>query len=101
RGRDTSGGVRTQARAVAAVLGTVLMWGLSAVVIKLASTTGIVTALYRCWLAIPLLWASAALPRVRRQLGREWAVASLVGGGLFAMHQVLYFTSLKLTTVTN
>ena len=93
--------VGTQARAVGAVLLTVLMWGFSAVVIKLASTTGIVTALYRCWLAIPLLWATAALPRIRRQLGRDWVVASLVGGGLFAIHQLLFFTSLKLTTVTN
>ncbi len=87
--------------AILAIIVTVFMWGLSSVGIKLTSATGIVTALYRCWLAIPLLWLTAALPRVRRELDREWLLASLVGGGLFGVHQLIYFTSLKLTTVTN
>jgi drug/metabolite transporter (DMT)-like permease len=87
--------------AVIAVVVTVAMWGLSSVLIKLASTTGIVTALYRLWIAMPLLWLTAAAPRTRRALGRDWLVASLVGGTLFATHQTLYFTALKLTTITN
>ena len=38
---------------------------------------------------------------MRRRLTREWLSASLIGGSLFAVHQVLFFTSLKLTTVAD
>ena len=80
---------------------TVLMWGMSGVAIKAVSTTGLVTALYRLWFAIPLLWITVAAPPVRRRLDADWLRASLVGGVLFSIHQMLYFTSLKLTTVAN
>jgi drug/metabolite transporter (DMT)-like permease len=40
-------------------------------------------------------------PALRRRLTPDWLFASLVGGGLFALHQVMYFTSLKLTTVAD
>jgi drug/metabolite transporter (DMT)-like permease len=80
----------------------VLTWGCSNVLIKLVSTTGLVASFYRLWLAIPLLWAlPAAVPSMRRRLTRDWLSASLVGGGLFALHQVAFFTSLKLTTVAD
>ena len=92
---------RSERWAVVAVVVTVALWGGSSVAIKLASTTGIVTALYRLWIAIPLLWMTALSPRVRRRLDREWLAASLIGGLLFATHQTLYFTALKLTTITN
>lgn len=97
--RDGTG--RSERWAVVAVVATVAMWGVSSVLIKLASTTGIVTALYRLWIAIPLLWLTTASSRVRHSLDREWLAASLVGGTLFATHQTLYFTALKLTTITN
>jgi drug/metabolite transporter (DMT)-like permease len=84
-----------------AVVVTVAIWGFSSVLIKLASTTGIVTALYRLWIAVPLLWLTVAAPRTRRALDRDWLAASVVGGALFATHQTLYFTALKLTTITN
>jgi drug/metabolite transporter (DMT)-like permease len=80
----------------------VLTWGFSNVMIKLVSTTGLVASFYRLWFAIPVLWALPALmPSMRRRFDREWLRASLVGGGLFAVHQVLFFSSLKLTTVAN
>lgn len=80
---------------------TVLMWGLSGVAIKAVSTGGLVTALYRLWFAIPPLWLTMLAPSMRGRLTRDWLRASLVGGVLFNLHQLLYFTSLKLTTVAN
>ena len=92
----------SRALAFGAVATAVLTWGCSNVLIKLVSTTGLVASFYRLWFAIPLLWAlPAAAPSVRRRLTRDWLSASLVGGGLFAVHQIMFFTSLKLTTVAN
>jgi drug/metabolite transporter (DMT)-like permease len=80
---------------------TVLMWGLSGVAIKAVTTGGLVTALYRLWFAIPPLWLTMLAPAMRGRLTRDWLRASLVGGALFNIHQLLYFSSLKLTTVAN
>lgn len=91
----------TETRAVVAVVVAVAMWGFSSVLIKLASTTGIVTALWRLWVAVPLLWLTVARPRTWRKLDRGWLAASLAGGALFATHQTVYFTAIKLTTITN
>jgi drug/metabolite transporter (DMT)-like permease len=97
-----SGGQGTRALALAAVAGAVLTWGCSNVVIKLLSTTGIVSSFYRLWFAIPVLWLLPVLvPSTRRRLTRAWLRGSLIGGGLFALHQVLFFNSLKLTSVAN
>lgn len=86
--------------ALCAVAVAVVTWGFSNVMIKAVSTTGIVASLYRLWFAIPVLWAvPAAMPAMRRRLTREWLVASLIGGSLFAVHQLLFFTSLMQTTV--
>jgi len=91
-----------RALALGAVATAVLTWGCSNVLIKLVSTTGLVASFYRLWFAIPLLWAlPLAAPSLRQRLTRDWLGASLVGGGLFAVHQVMFFTSLKLTTVAN
>jgi drug/metabolite transporter (DMT)-like permease len=86
---------------IAAVSFTVFLWGLSGVAIKATSVTGIVTAFYRTWFAIPLLWSTMFSSRLRSTLDRNWLRASIVGGSLFCLHQVLYFSSLKLTTVAN
>jgi drug/metabolite transporter (DMT)-like permease len=86
----------------AAVSVAVLTWGWSNVVIKAVSTTGLVASVYRLWLAVPLLWLIAlALPAVRRDLTRDWLRAALGGGLLFAVHQLLFFNSLKMTSVVN
>ncbi len=90
-----------QLLAVLAIVATVVMWASSSVAIKAVSTSGLVTVLYRLWFAIPPLWLTM-LPRpMRRRLGRDWLRGSVVGGLLFSVHQVLYFTSLKLTTVAD
>lgn len=80
---------------------TVLMWGFSGVGIKLVSTTGIVTACYRLWFAVAPLWLTMLAPRLRRRLDADWMRAAIVGGVLFSLHQILFFTSLKLTSVAN
>src|SRR6185369_7113911 len=57
-------------------------------------------AFYRLWLAVPLLWLlAAAVPSIRARLGRDWLIGCLVGGALFGVHQVLFFTAMKATTV--
>ena len=93
---------RAQGLALAAVTGSVLTWGCSNVVIKLVSTTGLVACFYRLWFAIPLLWLlPLTIPSMRRRLHGRWRSAALVGGSLFAVHQIFFFNSLKLTSVAN
>jgi drug/metabolite transporter (DMT)-like permease len=94
--------IRSESLAIAAVAVAVAVWSCSNVVIKLTSTNGPTTSFYRLWLAVPFLWASAAsLPSIRRGLDRNWWRASLGGGCLFGMHQLLFFNSLKMTSVIN
>lgn len=93
--------MNNRALGVAALVVTVVMWGMSAVAIKAISATGLVTALYRLWFVIPVFWLVMLWPPLRRQLDRRWLAASLVGGVLFGLHQILYFTSLKRTSVVN
>ena len=91
----------SQLLGIGAVAFTVLLWGMSGVAIKATSVSGIVAAFYRTWCAIPLLWMTMLSPPLRRRLDREWLRASIIGGALFCVHQILYFTSLELTTVAN
>ena len=87
--------------ALLAIVVTVLMWGASSVAIKAVSTTGLVTALYRLWFSIPPLWLTMLPRSMRRRLGRAWLRGSVIGGVLFSIHQVLWFVSIKLTTVAD
>ncbi len=88
--------------AIAAVSTAVVLWGGSGVAIKMVGATGMVTAFYRLWFAIPLLWVVVlANPSMRRGLDRRWLLACLAGGTLFFLHQVLFFTAVKITTVAN
>ncbi len=88
--------------AVLAVAAAVLFWGCSSIAIKLASTTGLITSFYRLWFAIPLLWAiGLGTPGIRRGFNGAWTRASLGGGALFGVHQLLFFNSLKMTSVAN
>ncbi len=92
----------THPLALGAIFVTIVTWGFSNVVIKAASTGPLVSSFYRLWLAIPLLWlATVFMPRVRQRLTRYWLFASCVGGSLFALHQIVFFNSLKLTSVVN
>jgi drug/metabolite transporter (DMT)-like permease len=95
-------GARADALALFAVAAAVAMWGCSSVAIKLASTSGLIASFYRLWFAIPLLWLIAASgPSIRRGMNRTWFLACLVGGGLFGLHQLMFFNSVKLTSVAN
>jgi drug/metabolite transporter (DMT)-like permease len=88
--------------ALVAVAVAVLTWGCSNVAVKLVSTTGVVASFYRLWLSIPLLWLyAAAAPTVRARLDGDWLRGSIIGGLLFSLHQILFFNSLKLTSVAN
>ena len=70
--------------------------------IKAVPTTGLVTALYRLWFAIPLLWVAALLvPGARFRRDRAWLTGSLIGGALFGGHQILFFSAIKMTSVAN
>src|SRR5215468_247137 len=101
-GAALAGGRERHTLALCAVAVAVLTWGCSNVMIKTLSTGGLVASFYRLWLAIPMLWVLPAVrPSMRQRLTREWLSFSIVGGGLFALHQVLFFTSLKLTTVAD
>jgi drug/metabolite transporter (DMT)-like permease len=98
----TVAGLRTERLALLAVVGSVSMWGYSAVAIKTVSTTAPITSFYRLWFAIPLLWLLVlGVPQLRRSLTREWLLGSLLGGIVFATHQIFFFTSVKLTTIAN
>jgi drug/metabolite transporter (DMT)-like permease len=84
------------------VAAAVATWGWGNVAIKATSTTGLVASFYRLWFAVPVLWLIAAcVPSIRRGMNHAWLAGSLVGGTLFALHQILFFNSLKLTSVAN
>ena len=86
-----------------AVCVAVSLWGYSAVAIKAISATGAVTAFYRLWFAIPILWAYILCTRDVRTLVRQenWVFGSLAGGLLFASHQLCFFTAVNFTTIAN
>ncbi len=101
-GKGSVGGLDRGTLALLAVAAAVVTWGWSNVAIKAVSVTGLVASFWRLWIAIPVLWATALLtPAVRAGLGRRWLVGSLVGGLLFGVHQWLFFSSLKATSVSD
>jgi drug/metabolite transporter (DMT)-like permease len=88
--------------ALLAVAVVVLTWGCSNVMIKAVTVSGLVASFYRLWLSLPLLWVIALLrPQTRARLDGDWLRAACIGGALFAVHQVFFFTALKQTTVAN
>jgi drug/metabolite transporter (DMT)-like permease len=85
-----------------AIAVAVATWGCSNVMIKAVEVSGLVASFYRLWLALPLLWLVPLLHEPSRdRLDRGWLTASLIGGSLFALHQVFFFNALKQTTVAN
>ncbi len=99
--RPVAAGATRPELGLAALAVVVLVWSASNVVAKLVSTSGIVVSFYRLWFALPVVWLPVLWSRRPALLDRDWCVASLIGGSLFALHQVLFFTSLKLTSVAN
>jgi drug/metabolite transporter (DMT)-like permease len=89
-------------RALLAMATTVLLWGLSPALIKSVNASGLVTAFHRLWLSIPWLWViTVSRPRFSERLDRDWLRASVFGGVLFGVHQILFFTALKWTSVAS
>jgi drug/metabolite transporter (DMT)-like permease len=89
-------------RALLAVATTVVLWGLSPALIKTVHASGLVTAFHRLWLSIPWLWLiTVCRPGFARRLDRDWLRASLLGGALFGVHQILFFSALKWTSVAS
>ena len=86
--------------ALAAIAGAVVVWSLSNVAIKATSVTGLVASFWRLWIAVPVLWGGVlATPAARTELDAGFRRASLLGGVLFGLHQILFFSALKLTSV--
>ena len=80
-----------------------LTWGCSNVMIKGIAVPGLVASFYRLWFSVPLLWAIPLVhaPVAARGSTGNWLRAAAIGGTLFALHQVLFFSALKQTTVAN
>src|SRR5262249_51457366 len=81
-----------QAASVAAGWTAAGTWVWSTIATKAIPRPGLVPWFYRLWFAVPVLWLWVALsPGIRRRLGSTWLFASLGGGLLFSVHQVLFF----------
>lgn len=101
-GARPAGGRQRSGAALLAVGMAVVAWSASAVAIKSTSSGGLVGSFYRLWFATAGLWLAAlAIPALRRGFDRAWLRASLVGGALFGLHQIVFFNSIKLTSVAN
>ncbi len=88
--------------ALLAVAVAVVTWGCSNVMIKGIAVPGLVASFYRLWFSVALLWTIPLVhPPIRARLDRDWLRAVAIGGSLFAVHQVLFFSALKQTTVAN
>lgn len=88
--------------AFVAIAVAVATWGCSNVMIKAVPVSGPVASFYRLWLALPLLWLVPLLHApARARFDRNLLRASLIGGSLFALHQIFFFNALKTTTVSN
>jgi drug/metabolite transporter (DMT)-like permease len=89
--RDASGSPGASGRAlVAAGLGAGCL-SASAILIRLAGTGTATAAFYRCFLALPLLFALAAVERRRRGPRRPAAhLGAIVAGGFLAVDLVLW-----------
>jgi len=88
--------------AFVAIAVAVATWGCSNVMIKAVPVSGPVASFYRLWLALPLLWLVPLLHApARARFDRNLLRAALIGGSLFALHQIFFFNALKTTTVSN
>ncbi len=93
---------RDDPRALLAVFAAITTWAYSSIVIKAIATTPLVTAFWRVWSVIPLLWLARGLQGSRRRpLGRHWLKGSIAGGLCFATHQLFFFNAVRWTSVTN
>lgn len=96
------GKARAESLALTASAIAVVTWGFSNVAIKMVSVSGFVASFYRLWFAVPLLWLVVLnMPKARRSLDRQWLLASIVGGVLFAGHQICFFNAVKMTNIAN
>lgn len=86
-------------RGVLAVSFATVIWAITGPLVKIVAVPALVISFYRLWISVPAL-AVAAKASGRKIWTRppKWA---LVGGLLFASHQVLFFQALKSTTVAN
>ncbi len=93
---------RDDPRALLAVFAAITTWAYSSIVIKAIATPPLVTAFWRVWSVIPLLWLwRGLLGKRQRPLGRHWLRGSVTGGLLFASHQIFFFHAVRWTSVAN
>ena len=91
--------------AYGALLPGVLALSASAIFVKLADAPSAITAFYRLLLALCCIAPAALLPRRkrgewRRLTRRQWTLAAL-SGILLAVHYILWFESLRFTSVAS
>lgn len=86
-------------KGIAAVSFATVIWAITGPLVKIVAVPALVISFYRLWISVPAL-AVAAKASGKHLMKRppKWA---LIGGLLFAAHQVLFFQALKTTTVAN
>jgi drug/metabolite transporter (DMT)-like permease len=102
--RERISGVRGEGRhpvaGVVAAAASVVVWGMSSVLIKqVDGVSGIIISFHRLWIGAVLTTVAylAAGGRITRRLLR----VALPGGLAFGLDIVLFFTAVKETTVAN
>jgi drug/metabolite transporter (DMT)-like permease len=92
----------TDLRPYLAVAACVGMWGFSGILVKSVDLDPLVASFYRLWFGVPVLWGVALLQgRGRVRLSWQWLRLCAVGGLLFGVHQVFFFSALRATRVAN
>ena len=76
-----------------------VVWGLSAVLVVLVKQPGLVVALERLWLGVPLVGALLAVSRRRLTWAILWR--AVPGGILLCGDMALFFSAVKLTSIAD
>jgi drug/metabolite transporter (DMT)-like permease len=90
---------RDRSRGMAAAVLAVVVWGMGSVIVKLVDTGALVFAFYRLWLAVAFL--ATILLVTRRRLTWTGLRTSGLGGMLFGLHIVLFFSAVQRTSVAD
>lgn len=86
-------------KGVAAVSFATVIWAVTGPLVKIVAVPALVISFYRLWISVPALAIAAkAGGKKVLKVPPKWA---LLGGLLFALHQLLFFQALKATTVAN
>lgn len=97
--RPTNHPLEADSFAIAALSGTVVLWGVVSPLLKSASLSGPALSLHRLWIgALALLLISWFAREPVRRDGAKW---SLLAGAVFGLNLLCFVLAIKLTTVAN